>query len=255
MFSPALEMSYAQSPAHTVIAHTLDMWTIDPRVGGSFLSMCGIAAWATRNGPRTLVARMRSNSATSHSATSDHSEASVPALEISRSRPPIASTAPATTSSAPSGLDTSPSASNASPLPVRICSTVFPVRSASRPPQATLAPSAAKRRATSRPMPLDAPVTSARLPERRPPLANKRLRILGREILLVKDSGGLGDRRVLRGQHHNSPGTARRRHRDRFVDLVESEAVRDQRSEVEHARHRQPRQLGDVQRGDRAAEV
>src|ERR1700733_14464934 len=234
------------------------MWTIAPRNGGSLRSMCGIAARASRNGPRRFVARIWSNSSTSQSATSCHSVASMPALDTSASSPPSDSTDDATTASAPSAMETSPNAANASPPTARIISTVSSVRSRSRPAQTTRAPSAANRCATERPMPLDAPVTSARFPKSRP-LLDKRLPILCADRIGVKrvgrEHGTAGAVVFVRGQDDDSARLARRGHRDGLVDLLEREPVGDERVKIEHARDRQPRELRDVQGGYAGTEV
>ena len=111
---------------------------------------------------------MRSKSSTGHSWRSRHSLASMPALLTSTSTPPSCSAAPSATACAPSTVETSASRPTAVPPALRISSTVRCTRSGSRPQAATAAPSAAKRLAIARPMPLDAPVTIARLPARRP---------------------------------------------------------------------------------------
>ena len=144
-----------------MIAQTELMWTIAPPPA---FSRCGIAYLATRNGPRRLVRISRSNSSTGQSATGFHSVASMPALLMTASSPPIAAAAASTTACALSGSETSPTTATAVPPAAVIRSTVSFVRASSRPPQATAAPSAANRTATSRPIPLEAPVTSARLP-------------------------------------------------------------------------------------------
>src|SRR3954454_9894430 len=176
------------------------MWTIDPPPASS---RCGMANFETRNGPRRLTRRISSNVSTSHSCTGTHVAVSMPALLTSVSSPPSAATAPSTTVRAPSTSDTSPTAATAVPPAATISSTVRCVRSGSRPPTATAAPSRAKRVATSRPIPLDAPVTSARFPSsliRRIPFdsaeraaATRRrplVRLLGRDLPV--DEGDVG---------------------------------------------------------------
>src|SRR5215469_13741417 len=90
--------------------------------------------------------------------------ASIPALLTTTSRPPSSEAACSTTASATPASVMSPAADTARPPAVSISRSVRSIRPASRPPTATAAPSRAKRTAIARPIPLDAPVTSAFLP-------------------------------------------------------------------------------------------
>src|SRR5215472_13610660 len=108
--------------------------------------------------------------------------ASIPALLTTTSRPPSSDATCSTTAAATPASVMSPAADTARPPAVSISRSVRSIRSASRPPTATAAPSRAKRTAIARPIPLDAPVTSAFLPCK-----------LGTVVSLAELAGGIGE--------------------------------------------------------------
>src|SRR5690625_4548436 len=121
------------------------------------------AAPAQAQAPITLVshvARMRSRSG-SLARWEGHASMAMPALFTSTSSCPNAATVSATARSGWSGWVTSSSTAIASAPAAASCATGAAPSARRRTPSATLAPSAASRRAISRPMPRLPPVTSA----------------------------------------------------------------------------------------------
>ena len=127
-------------------------------------SMCGIAAFEIRKGPVAFTARVRCHASSECSWTGTQPSSSpIPAQLTTRSIPPIAAAASPTIRSTSAGSETSPIASRALPPRLAIPAQTAAVRSGSRPHTVTSAPSSAKAEAIPSPIPLEAPVTTARL--------------------------------------------------------------------------------------------
>ena len=182
MFSPAFEMSYAQSPAHTVIAQTLDMCTIAPRIGGSLREH--VRDRGARDQERAaqvggddvvelldvpvgyVVPLGRVDAGVGHERVEpaerlaqrcDYRVGALRRRDVPEGRERLAARGSDLLGGLLGPFSVTPAA-----------------RRPARPRRRTGS-------ATSRPMPLDAPVTSARLPERRLPLETNDCAILSGE--------------------------------------------------------------------------
>src|SRR5919198_1798803 len=143
---------------------TLEIITIAPRAPAA--RMIRAASRVQRKTPVRLTAMTFSHSASGMSTTSKG--ASTPALLTTRSRPPKASRASAKARATSSSTVTSIATGNARPPAASMASAI--ARASSTLPRwlmATAAPWAASSNAVPRPMPVVAPVTSARRPSSR----------------------------------------------------------------------------------------